>query len=268
MSPVLSWRGLELSAYWTFYALGYALGLTWLRGSVRRAGWSEGDFRRLAGCGVLGSLLGAKLGYLLFEEPALLRDWGELLLSWSTGWVFWTGLLGGLLGLELSRRWSAGLGRPRGFLETADHVLTGAALGHALGRIGCLLEGCCHGTPTRLPWGISFHDPYCSVEDALLGVPLHPTQLYESLGQAAAALVLIRAVMPARREGRLPAGAPALGYLVYYSLLRFGIEFLRGDDRGSLLSPVLSPSQWVSLAVGAAALAGLGRLLKSRRPAA
>ena len=82
----------------------------------------------------------------------------------------------------------------------------GIALGHVVGRFGCLFAGCCYGKPTTLPWGITFTDPFAADNVGTpLGVPLHPTQLYEA---GAELLILIapaghRAQGPSRsRDGR------------------------------------------------------------------
>ena len=143
--------------------------------------------------------------------------------------------------------------RPRAYLPVADYFGTALSLGHVIGRIGCWTEGCCHGRSTGLPWGVAFMDPASSVPKHLLGVPLHPTQLYEAFGEAVAAAYLIIRVLPGIRAGQYRYGTAFLGYIFYYSIMRFLIECLRGDDRGVLLSSALSPSQWVSLAAGLAA---------------
>jgi len=124
------------------------------------------------------------------------------------------------------------------------------AIGHVIGRLGCFMEGCCYGRPTLLPWGVSFTSPACSVAPDLRGVPLHPTQLYEAVGEAIAAWLMIGWVIPRIREGKYRYGTAFFGYLLYYSVMRFLIEFLRGDDRARSCGRCSQPSQWASLFSG------------------
>ncbi len=116
--------------------------------------------------------------------------------------------------------------------------------GHALGRIGCFLGGCCYGRPTDTVFGVVF--PAGSLPYEQYGaLPLHPTQLYEAV------FLLFLALFLAAwgKDRALPL------YFVLYGVERFLMEFLRADDRGSLL-PGLSPAQWISLL-----LVGLGAVL-------
>ena len=128
------------------------------------------------------------------------------------------------------------------FARVADYFGVALPLGHAIGRLGCLAAGCCYGRHTALPWGIS-----------LAGDPSrHPTQVYESLACFAIAGIVARFGLPLVRDGRWRRGAAFLLYVALYALARFGVEALRGDDRGgSWLG--LSPSQWGAFILLAAA---------------
>ena len=194
-----------------------------------------------------GALLGGKLGFFIVEWRDFVSDPWSMLRDWNTGWVFWSGLLLGILAGSGYQWWHNRHYRPRAYLPVGDYCVTALSIGHVFGRLGCLMEGCCHGRPTSLPWGIIFTDRACSVMDSLKGLPLHPTQLYEAFGEAAAAVFLILVVLPGIRAGKYRYGTAFFGYLLYYSILRFVGECFRGDDRGVFLSPVLSPSQWTSV---------------------
>jgi phosphatidylglycerol:prolipoprotein diacylglycerol transferase len=125
-------------------------------------------------------------------------------------------------------------------------------IGQAIGRVGCFLNGDAWGIPTRLPWGVALPkfgriipglilDPTRTSDawewsvakgytapSALRTVPLHPTQLYEALGDLLlAGLVLLSVRSLVRKQG--PPQRPLLLHLGGYSLLRFGLEFLHGD---------------------------------------
>jgi phosphatidylglycerol:prolipoprotein diacylglycerol transferase len=104
-------------------------------------------------------------------------------------------------------------------------MLPAVTLGHAIGRVGCLLAGCCYGKETNMWWGIQLH-----------GSHRHPTQILESLGLFLIALILIK-TRPSLKSFAL--------YFIGYGVLRFGIEILRGDTiRGTW--GILTPSQWIS----------------------
>jgi len=143
-----------------------------------------------------------------------------------------------------------------------DAVCRYAPLGHAFGRLGCFFGGCCFGAPTTCALGIRF--PAGSpafvqhrlagllAPDAVASLPVHPSQLYEALGN-----LLLFALLAARSKwrGGPPPGRITTLYLLGYALLRFSLEFLRGDTiRGVYYG--LSTSQYVALAIvlGAAAI--------------
>ncbi len=127
----------------------------------------------------------------------------------------------------------------------ADIAAPGIALGQAISRLGCLSAGCCYGKPTRMPWGITFTNPY-SYEN--VGVPLnvrlHPTQIYDAIG----ALFLFVFLMW-RLSKKHVAGQIILEFLAVYSLLRFIVEFFRDDDRGFVLYGLLSTSQFIAILI-------------------
>ena len=133
-------------------------------------------------------------------------------------------------------------------LKTSDFLIVGVPLGHALGRIGCFLAGCCYGKPTTLPWGVRFTDPHALVAPELLNVPLHPTQLYEAGFNFLLFLLLHYVSQKPHKDGKI-----LVLYVWCYALMRFGIEFLRGDFRGGFLWG-MSPSQVISLGVAGIAI--------------
>ena len=255
MHPILCrWAdGTTLATYSVLTALGYLSGIVWLRTQVKNMGGTPALFYSLVATLLVAALSGGKLGFFLVEWREFSADPVPMLLEWNTGWVFWSGFLLACLAGAFYQVWYNKTHRPRAYLPVADYFGTARAMGHVIGRAGCWAEGCCHGRPTGLPWGSAFMNAASSVPRHLLGVLLHPTQLYEAFGEAAAAVALVFWVLPKIREGRFRYGTAFLGYILYYSTLRFLLEFLRGDDRGVFLSAALSPSQWVSLAAGLAA---------------
>lgn len=256
MLPVLSAGGVALPAYGLLVASGYALGIWWLYRRLDEMRGTPGEFWALVHALLFGALAGGKLGYFLMDAGLLAAR--PRAAAGGSGWVFWTGLLGTFaMGWVFQQAYNR-LRRPRRYLPVADYFVTALALGHSLGRVGCFLNACCHGRPTGLPWGVRFTDPACALPDHLLGVALQPVQLYEAAGSLALFLLLSRHALPRVRGGLWRYGTAFFLYIALYSAMRFGLEFLRGDDRGAFLSPALSPSQWLSAAGFLAAVAALG----------
>ncbi|OGS16973.1 MAG: hypothetical protein A2234_01175, partial [Elusimicrobia bacterium RIFOXYA2_FULL_58_8] len=206
---------------------------------------------------VLGGMLGAKIFYAATYWEDLGQDTAQrlsyLLRTFQYGFVFYGGLAGGTAGfLFIARKHRIPLPR------ATDLFAPALALGHAFGRIGCFLAGCCHGRPAGGWYGVVFTDPASEVAPALLGTPLHPVQLYETAGNLLIFVILNKTLNRALKGG-LPPGTVIGVYAALYSVLRGSLEFLRGDDRGSSISG-LSPGQLISAAVAAAAAIYLVRL--------
>ena len=137
----------------------------------------------------------------------------------------------------------------------------GIALGHVVGRFGCLFAGCCYGKPTTKPWGITFTDPFAASNVGTpLGVPLHPTQLYE----AGAEFLILVFLLWSERRGRPYPGRTFWLYMLLYAVSRFIIEFYRGDDRGTV--GIFSTSQFISLLLAPLAVVMLIYLGRSSEP--
>lgn len=166
---------------------------------------------------LLGHLLGGRLAFALARGSL---DLGALLSASDAGTNFFGGLAGsaGLIALYLRAK-----GIP--WLLVADIAAPLVALGQGIGRVGCLLAGCCYGRPTDLPWGMTFA---AQGSAAPLGVALHPTQPLEM----ALDLALFGALMTLR--GRLPRGGLACAWLISYGLIRFGVQSLRAGSGGGL----------------------------------
>ncbi|HSG00592.1 MAG TPA: prolipoprotein diacylglyceryl transferase family protein, partial [Vicinamibacterales bacterium] len=134
-------------------------------------------------------------------------------------------------------------------------IAPGIALGHIIGRFGCLLAGCCYGRPTDLPWGITFTDPVAAANVGTpLGEALHPTQLYDA---GAEALILLFLLATERRGQPFP-GRTFWGYMLLYGVSRFAIELFRGDPRGTMMG--MATSQFVSVLIVPVSLFMLWRL--------
>jgi phosphatidylglycerol:prolipoprotein diacylglycerol transferase len=102
-----------------------------------------------------------------------------------------------------------------------DLMAPGIIIAQAIGRVGCLLNGCCYGTPTTLPWGLVYTDPQSFGFNG--GIPTHPTVVYEIIY-----CIIVFAVLMMLRKKLKPDGSLFALYLALYAAWRLGIDFLRG----------------------------------------
>ena len=131
-------------------------------------------------------------------------------------------------------------------LKIADLFAPSVMIAYAIGRIGCLLNGCCYGGPTNMPWGIRFFD------DGHWTPPSHPTQLYASL----LSLVFFAGLVWLERR-RTYFGQIACWYLVGASVERFLMEIWRAGTTSDVVALGLTDVQWLCLAMAAVALTGM-----------
>lgn len=241
---------------WPVYSYGVLLALAYLAGlqlavvRARRLGMDSAKVMDLGIYLIIAALVGAKLMLVAIDFDYFRRQPREMLSLVRAGGVFYGGLLAAFaVGLWLVRRYKLPV------WTTADLIAPGIALGHIVGRLGCLLAGCCYGRPTDVPWAITFTNPVASLNVGTpLDVPLHPTQLYD----AGAELLILGVLLFTERRGRTFAGRTFWLYMVLYAVSRFVIEFYRGDERGMVLG--LSTSQFVSVLVVPVSLIMLLRL--------
>jgi len=196
---------------------------------------------------LIGGLLGGKILLLLVDIRYYLANPSELATVWRLGGVYLGGLLGGLVvGWWYIRR------HEMGFWRTADILAPSIALATAIGRVlGCFMAGCCYGRPTDVAWAVVFHNEYSHrMFGTPIGVPIHPTQLYNSLANLVNFIILTLKFRKRRFEGQI-----FLLYCIIYSAGRFVTEFYRGDPRGSVFSGLLSTSQFLGILIFSSALA-------------
>src|SRR5881227_4026965 len=254
-------RLFELGAI-TVYTYGVLLAAAYLLGlkmAMVRAKARGLDSARVLDLGIyiiIAALVGAKLLLLVTDFQTFRSDPRELLTLARSGGVFYGGLiLAVIVALWYIRR----IGLP--LWTTCDVFAPGIALGHVVGRFGCLFAGCCYGKPTTRPWGITFTDPFAAANVGTpLGVPLHPTQLYE----AGAELLILAVLLLTERKGRPFPGRTFWLYMLLYAVSRFIIEFFRGDERGSVGS--FSTSQFISLLLAPLAVGMLVYLSRQKTP--
>ena len=243
-----------LHSYGVLVALAFLVGLQVAQTLAKRAGLNAEAVSSLAIYAAIAGIAGAKLFLLVNDFSYYSQNPGQIfsLSTLQAGGVFYGGLLAALaVAVWYGRR------QKLPALATADALAPAAALGHAIGRLGCFLAGCCWGRPTSLPWAVTFTDPAArDLVGVPLGLPLHPTQLYEAGAEAVVFALLWR------RFGRPHRPGSILGlYLVLYSAFRFVVEFARDPAQRSFpLGGPLSSTQWLAVA-----LVGLGAYLVMMR---
>ncbi|MEO8463011.1 MAG: prolipoprotein diacylglyceryl transferase [Chloroflexota bacterium] len=198
------------------------------------------------------ALVGGRALYMLQNEiGSLTQHPAHFLMIWMGGLSFYGGLIGALIALALFAR-----RRGMPILVALDVAAPAAAIGQAIGHVGCLIGGDSFGIPTDLPWAIVYRNPNAM---APLNIPLHPTQAYEAI-----LLALLFAALWLNRDrlGRLGSGVVASAYLIGLAAIRFGLFFLR-DEPAVLLG--LKTAQLIGLGI---AILAIVLFTVARRPRA
>lgn len=248
----------SIYSYGMLTALGFLLAILWPTSLAKKEGISETKMEGLGLLIVLSAGVGSKL-LTAWDYPGFYSsDWTHFLSDQilGRGGVFYGGFL---LAVACSAAYCRLVDLPG--WQVADAVAPGLALAQGLGRVGCFLAGCCWGTPTELPFGVTFRS---ELAHNLTGVPLqvrlHPTQLYE----ATLVLSAIPFLMWLRKK-RSFFGQVILVYVLFYAVARFFLEFLRGDPRGYHFSHLLSTSQLIGLFIIPLAIFLLFHLFEQHR---
>lgn len=185
---------------------------------------------------MIGGFLGGRLMHVFYENWSYyqLFPW-DILKVWQGGFVFYGGMIGSLLSAALYARISK-----TNIWEWADFFAPALAVGYALGRVGCFLNGCCFGELCDLAWCIEFNQP---------GLPAgerHPTQLYASFWELAVTFPAVT-WLPKMNASTFTRHGQIFGlYLISHGLGRLLMEGFRDDFRGDAILG-LSVSTWLSL---------------------
>jgi phosphatidylglycerol:prolipoprotein diacylglycerol transferase len=237
---ILDLGPLTIHTYGLLLALAFIGGIWLASRNAAKAGLNPDSIWNLGLIVIFSALVGAKLLLFISDYSYYSQNPREIfsLATLRSSGVYYGGLL---LALAASG-WYLHRAKLPGW-KVADITAPGIALGQSIGRLGCLSAGCCYGKPTHLPWGITFTNPYSYENVGVpLNVPLHPTQLYESVGTFLLFLYLMWRLRRVRFTGQV-----ILEYLMIYAALRFVIEFYRGDERGFVLHGLLSTSQLIGI---------------------
>ncbi len=269
MFPTLLKIGpIAVHCYGLMIAIGFLLALHLMRRDAEKRGLDPRAISDLAFWSLLlGAISTRILHIILFPSAYSWRDPIGWIALWRGGLVFQ-----GAVPTVIIFCWYGLRKRKMGFWHTADTVMPYVPLAHAIGRIGCFLNGCCYGKRTEMPWGIPFRRvpwdlsqlptgspaylDHCqryselSYHSDRWSYPVHPTQLYS----VAALLGICLILLLLRKKWRLFEGFTLPAYLALYGLCRFLIEFFRGDHNPTWFQSSLSDQQVFSLAFVAAGI--------------
>ena len=250
---------LTLHTYGVLLALAFVAGLFVASRQARKEGLDGARIADMAVWVLIAGLLGAKLLLLIVDWSVYSQRPKELFSLVQSGGVFYGGLLGAIP-VAWWYMWRHKLPTWR----TADALAPAVILGQAIGRLGCFAAGCCYGRPADVPWAVTFRDPFTLRQVGTpLDVAMHPSQLYESF--AAFAIFGLLMWMGPRKKFH---GQVVMAYVTLYSVVRFGLEFFRGDPaRGVVFGGPLSTSQFIAILMVLGVLLLVPKLLKDHRVA-
>ncbi len=222
-----------------FTLLGFLTGGLVLFLEARRRKVATEGMGYIVLAGLVGGVIGAKLTlWAIFHWNTFVAQPWIILDPRTGGRALIGGIAGGWLAVEIAK-WRLGIKR-----STGNLFALALPAGEAVGRIGCFLNGCCHGAVTDFPLAVWQHDAL-----------RHPAQIYSAL-----AAVAILSILYALRDRLWREGDLFRLYLVLYGVARFGIEFLR--ERNGMIGP-LSLVQWICLEI--VLLFGVLLILSARR---
>ena len=179
-------------------------------------------------------IIGARFLYVVLNWTYYSQNLSKIIRVWEGGLVFWGGFIFAFLAaIVLLKKLKYSV------IDIADIISPFVVLGHAFGRIGCFMAGCCYGKVTSCPFGVIFRDEHSL---APLNVKIHPTQLYESIGNFIIFFLLYKMLAKRKFQGQIVGS-----YMIIYSAFRFCLEFFRADDRGNI--GIFSATQVICLII-------------------
>lgn len=247
---LFSFGPVTFHAYGLFVAMGFAAGLLLTLKIGRFVGIGSPLIAEMGVYMIPAALAGSRALYVIMNFGSFNGHLLDILKIWQGGFAF----QGGLIAVMITLFWYV-KGHGLSFWEMGDLWAPAAALGQAVGWIGCLMAGCAYGRLTGSAVGIVFTNPHSL---APLNIPLYPTQIFAAAGGFGLTTVLL--MIHTKKQF---AGQVLLWYLILHSTVSLFIEKYRGDERAALLDGTMSVIQGVSLVMLAWAVISLF-ILKSR----
>ena len=268
MDPVaLKFGKLEVRWYGVFAALGFAVAYCLVRLRARTREFQADAIDQLVFWILVGGIGGARAMYVATHWSEFQNQWNRAFAVWEGGLVFYGGFIG-----AFAAAYIVAVVKKMPKRSLADLVAPALPLGHAFGRVGCFLNGCCYGQPYDGPFALQYpaqHYPHVAATQQHIGhlsvaiqecLPVFPVQLLNSATNLLIFVVLLLVEPRMPRKGQLFAL-----YLMLYSTFRFSTEFLRGDYLHRTAG--LTPAQFlclILLPIGIIAFVLLGKSTESQ----
>lgn len=227
--------------YGVMVALGFLIGLWTASRRAAKIGIAPETIFDLGPWLIVGGILGGRIFHVVtyWQKSYAGQPIWEIFAIHHGGLVYYGGLIGATLaGIFYARR------KKLSVWKLGDILAPSLALGYAIGRIGCLMNGCCYGRACDLPWAIHFplsHETH--------GTPVHPTQIYESLLNLGLCFALAWFFKRRKFDGQVFAV-----YLMSYAVARSFVELFRGDYTAPHIHAGLTPAHLVSIGIFAGGL--------------
>jgi phosphatidylglycerol:prolipoprotein diacylglycerol transferase len=233
--------GLEIHWYGILVMIGFVAGLATAARRGMREGFAPEKIQDLGLWLIVGTIVGARVLYVVsyWKESFAGQPWTEIFMVQRGGLVFYGGLIGASLATIIYAQ-----SKKLPLWKMADVLAPSIPLGYFFGRLGCLMNGCCYGRPTDLPWAIHFPQGHPTYPQGV-----HPTEIYESL----LGLGLYAGLAWLYRRKKFDGQIFAI-YLMCYAVMRGLVESLRGDYPVYYLGGWATPAQLVSFGIFAAGL--------------
>lgn len=225
-----------LHSYGLFVALGFIAGILIAIRLGKTVGFTSNAVMDMGFIMILTGIIGSRLVYVIIDLPNFISNPLDIFKIWEGGLVFSGGLVAVIIVMLLYTRH-----HKLNIWTTSDLWAPAAALGQAIGRIGCFFAGCCYGKPTDVSWGVIFTNPKSI---ATLNVPIHPTQLYSFLSSFI--IFIIQIILHSKKKFE---GQVFLWFLIFHSTARLFLERFRGDSRGIILTDDLTMTQFIALVI-------------------
>ncbi|MCO5142448.1 MAG: prolipoprotein diacylglyceryl transferase [Oligoflexia bacterium] len=238
MKPVLlNLFGIDLDSYGLFLALSYLSALVFLKVYTKNSDkYSWKNVVDLVLIAIISGIIGGRCLFVITNFSYFSANPKLIFFVWNGGLVFLGGFIFGSISVfYYLRKKRLKIGAHLDLLAMA------LCLGHSIGRIGCFFAGCCHGNSCDLPWAVILNSN--QVDFFYRGLPIHPTQIYESL-----LLFFLFIFLILIHKKKSTDGLVSVLYVFIYSIIRFILEYFRGDGiRGYIVENYLSTSQLISI---------------------
>lgn len=245
MHPILLDLGFfSIKTYGFLIATGFLIGILIAKSEAKRLNVDPQIILDLAFYIIVGAIVGSRLFFVGTRFGYYRQHPLDIFKVWEGGLVFYGGfILAAIICIWMIRKNGLKV------WQTLDIFAPALAIGVCFGRLGCFSAGCCYGKPCDLPWAVTFTNPQSL---AILNTPLHPTQLYSSLG----ALVTFIIIYSFRKRKSFD-GQLTLIWIFMYSGFRSIIEFYRGDFRGTISSEQISVTHILAFVLALSSLIAL-----------